>query len=582
MNSNKSAEDSKGVLTKPKLSGRLTPLNGILLVLFLVFVLAVVFGGDAIRWGKGRYAALLAEKAETAMAQQEWMRAAEHLREAREMQGDAPEVLRAQANFLLGTRMDPVLLEQTLEILIEKGADRPEDHLELVRLRLAMGETQSARSAFDALSESARQSPGGLKLLAALQVVEGRGTDANRTIRQAFDADTQDPKSGLRLALLNSQNTFPEIQKKARQQLWEYAKRDDSVGMEALGYLINQKDLTLEQVEALKALVDEHPDARDRHRFIVLSALIKLDPTRAEDYYDTEMSRYEGQGSEELVPLLGWLAREKQHTRILRLVPIDVASKSRRVFPIVVQALIEDGRWADLKAMLEDTLELPVPKPVADLWMAEAFSHLEPDLIQAAQRVRSTFETAKTDKNESLMIAAARIAERIELRELTLEIYDELAKLNPKMKAPMMAMAMEQGREKRDGEVMLGAAKRLHAARPENRLQADEMDFLRLVLGEEIELVDLSEAARTARDGGDSDRASLLAALMAYRLWLPEEMMTHLDQVKDVQSMDPGWRAVYAGLMAEADRPARAFEIGEKVPDRLLIDEEKHFLNLAR
>jgi hypothetical protein len=582
MNSNKSAEDSKGVLTKPKLSGRLTPLNGILLVLFLVFVLAVVFGGDAIRWGKGRYAALLAEKAETAMAQQEWMRAAEHLREAREMQGDAPEVLRAQANFLLGTRMDPVLLEQTLEILIEKGADRPEDHLELVRLRLAMGETQSARSAFDALSESARQSPGGLKLLAALQVVEGRGTDANRTIRQAFDADTQDPKSGLRLALLNSQNTFPEIQKKARQQLWEYAKRDDSVGMEALGYLINQKDLTLEQVEALKALVDEHPDARDRHRFIVLSALIKLDSTRAEDYYDTEMSRYEGQGSEELVPLLGWLAREKQHTRILRLVPIDVASKSRRVFPIVVQALIEDGRWADLKAMLEDTLELPVPKPVADLWMAEAFSHLEPDLIQAAQRVRSTFETAKTDKNESLMIAAARIAERIELRELTLEIYDELAKLNPKMKAPMMAMAMEQGREKRDGEVMLGAAKRLHAARPENRLQADEMDFLRLVLGEEIELVDLSEAARTARDGGDSDRASLLAALMAYRLWLPEEMMTHLDQVKDVQSMDPGWRAVYAGLMAEADRPARAFEIGEKVPDRLLIDEEKHFLNLAR
>ena len=558
--------DRKGRPTAPRLSGRLTPLNWVLLITFGIFVVAMIYGGAILRWGRGMYAASLATESEELMEREEWMAAAEKLRDARTMSGDKAEVLRAQATFLQGTRMD---------------REKPGDRLEIVRLRMALGEIEKAKAMYDTLSEAEKKGPEGLKLLAALQVVDGRAGTATRTIREAFDADTEDPRSGLRLALMNSQNTFPEIQKQAQARLWEYAERKDGVGMEALGYLINQKSLNLEQAEKLMRLVEEHPDAQDGHRFVVLSAVMKLAPGRREEILEREITRYEGSGVDELAPVLSWLAREKQHTRILRLVPIEIASKSRRAFPIVVQALIEEERWADLKAMLQGTPKLPVPKAVADLWLAEAFSHLEPDMIQAAQRLRAAFETAETDKNESLMLAAAKVADRVQLRELALEIYDKLADENPRMKAPLMAKALEQGREQKDGDVMLGAARRLHAARPENREQTDQMNYLRLVLGEEIELVDLSDASG-AQEGMESDRTAILAALMAYRLWLPDEMMQSLDRVADVQGLDAGWRAVYAGLLAEADRPAKAFAVAERVPESLLIDEEKYFLDLAR
>lgn len=575
------AKDRKGMPSKPKLSGRITPLNWGLLIVFGLFVVAMIYGAPIVRWCKGRYAASLAAKSVEMMDREEWMAAAETLRDARTMRGSEPEVMRAQARFLAGTRMDPGLLAQTLEQLIEMGEEEPGDRFEIVRVRLSQGETAKAKAMFESIPEVERKSPEGLKLLAALQVVEGRPSTASQTIREAFDSDEQDQKSGLRLALLNSQNTFPEIQKQAQEKLWEYARQGDEVGMEALGYLVNRKDLSLEEAETLLGLVENHPEAGEKHRYVALSAVMRLAPERREDIFERELALHEGRGVDDLIPVLSWLAREKQHTRIRRLVPPEVAAKSRQVFPIVVQSLIEDERWADLKALLTEKTDLPVPKPVVDLWLAEAFSHLEPDMIQAAQRLRAAFEAAVREENENLMVASARLADRIQLRDLALEIYDKLAAENPRMKAPLMAKALEQGREKKDAEVMLGAARRLHQARPENREQEDQLNFLRLVTGEEIELVDLSGAQR-AESGLESDRAALLAALMAYRLWLPREMMESLERVKDPGSLDAGWRAVYAGLMAEGDRPAKAFEVAERVPEQLLIDEELHFLEMAK
>lgn len=581
MNNEKFKTGSKGVPSKPRLSGKMPWLNWALLGAFALVVIGIVFGGRILLWGRGVYAGTLAGKAETLMEREEWMAAAETLRDARTMQGDQDGVLRAQARFLQRTKVDPVLLLQTLELLIERGKEEPGDRLDMGRLHLASGDLKAAQRWLDSLKPTERNGPEGLKLLAGIQMVGGKKDNAAQTLRRALGEDAGTPQSDLRLAFLNSQNTFPEIQNQAVRKLWSFAERDDSVGMEALGYLIQRKNLSVEQVEKLLALVESHPDSEPRHCLIVLSSLMKLDPGRCDSIFEEECSKYKGESVEEMVPLLSWLAREKQHSRILSLVPMKVASKSREAFSLVAQALMEGDRWDELKVLLLESEEVPVPKPLVSLWLSEAMSHLEPNMLEAEQRLRAVFDAGKRDRSQGLLVAAGKLAEKLELSELALEIYDELAALDPRMRASMMAQALKQGRSQKDADVMLNAAKRLYEARPEDVEQRDQMDFLRLVLGEEIELVDLS-VALTAEGGPEEDRAAILGALMAYRLCLPEEMMRSLKRVQDVSALKPGWRAVYAGLLAEADHPAKAFAVAEKVPESLLIAEEQYFLQLAR
>ena len=55
-------------------------------------------------------------------------------------------------------------------------------------------------------------------------------------------------------------------------------------------------------------------------------------------------------------------------------------------------------------------------------------------------------------------------------------------------------------------------------------------------------------------------------------------MSSHLK----ADGMPPGRRAVLSGLLATTGKPAEAFQIAEKVPAALLLDEEMAFLKLAR
>ena len=52
--------------------------------------------------------------------------------------------------------------------------------------------------------------------------------------------------------------------------------------------------------------------------------------------------------------------------------------------------------------------------------------------------------------------------------------------------------------------------------------------------------------------------------------------------VRELDGLPPGQRAVAAGLLQMAGRAGEAFQIAEKVPEALLLDEELAFLKKAR
>jgi hypothetical protein len=58
-------------------------------------------------------------------------------------------------------------------------------------------------------------------------------------------------------------------------------------------------------------------------------------------------------------------------------------------------------------------------------------------------------------------------------------------------------------------------------------------------------------------------------------------MQQHLAQLNGSTSLPAGPRAVAAGLLSLGGKPDRAFQLAEKIPGALLLDEEMAFLKRA-
>jgi hypothetical protein len=67
-----------------------------------------------------------------------------------------------------------------------------------------------------------------------------------------------------------------------------------------------------------------------------------------------------------------------------------------------------------------------------------------------------------------------------------------------------------------------------------------------------------------------------------YRLGISSNNLFAIADISDLDRLPPGPRAVAAGLLSLAGKPGPAFEIAEKIPEGLLLQEESAFLKLAR
>lgn len=167
---------------------------------------------------------------------------------------------------------------------------------------------------------------------------------------------------------------------------------------------------------------------------------------------------------------------------------------------------------------------------------------------------------------------AAGLSERLGMPELALEGLLHLATAVEARRSEFLLHAKSIAESSKNTRALLEVTRGLQQMNPANAQIAEELAYLRLLLGEEMEVV-LSDATKSP---------VLFRALAAYRLGdrstLDQVMSSHLK----ADGMPPGRRAVLSGLLATTGKPAEAFQIAEKVPEGLLLDEEMAFLKLAR
>lgn len=551
-------------------------LGGVLVLL----VIGLLFGRKSWNVSKRNEARAQLQEARLAIEKKEWENAAELIRNARALLQEDPELLRVLVDYLDKTGLDPVLEIQALQSLQELGRQQPGDAILAGRAHVRKGDLVAARAVWKKLPADQQTTPDALKFKAQILSQEG-GAEASGKLQQlATQKSADDPQSALMLAVRDLESGYPALAASGRARLWQFADRDDEAGMQAIRHLVSTTGLTLAEVQKLQQRVQKHPKAKLADDLGALSALMRLDPARRSQLLDEVIARRQDAGLEIKVVIARWLAQEKEHERLTKLLPAELMIQSNELFPIYLQALAESGRWQQMQQLLTHPQGLPMAVEGLTVWRALASSRLQPDLKQAETELKLAIKQAASTKNFGPLRAAAQVAEDLGMWAIAMEGYLQLAQPESTQELDMLEKCWQIAGRLGDSGHLLKTARKQSSLRPTSRYFASRLDYLRLLRGEEIESTD-----RNALDRSDekveNTLEALVAAMKAYRLGNSALAKANLMLVQDAASLPAGQRAVFAGLLASVGDTARAFQLAEKISSTLLIAEEQVFLRKA-
>lgn len=519
---------------------------------------------------------------------EDWINAARSLNDATRWAPDDPEVIRTAVMFVEQTGSEPRSMIRFLSKLDEEGVMTPEELSKLGKAYVGLPDLKQAHATHDRFKGDEAQKRPALELLSAIQKAEGLAARSFLTQRQALIADGDNPQSVLDLALLDARSGDPSLSGPARERLWPIARSGGEQATPAIEFLAQHRLLTAPEAADLLQLVESlKKDAKaENTRFAVLSAIIRLHPHQRDQIVNEEIRRWDGRPAANLPPLMAWLVKEQQYERVVRMISDKTAASYTSLLPHYVNALRGLGRWGPLKALLTGRVDAAFPGAQLRIWQAEVESHLSNDPTTPRHLLTTVFD--QTGRGEHIVAAlqAAEMAELLGYWDLSRRFYEGVAARHIGASMNMYLKAYEMAQKETNGDAMLRTSQQLMKLKPTDLVYLDRANYLRLILGTDIELAikTLDEAAALPAHRITPDRLvalSFLRALAAYRQGRIDQIAPALAQVKNVDTFPPGARAVFAGLLAISGSASNAYQVAEKVPASLLLPEERRFLARA-
>lgn len=521
-----------------------------------------------------------------ALQKQDWMLTFRSMAEARRWAPLDEQVLLATIQVLDATQADPGALVQSLQTLDTLHPLTDEQSLMLARSLIVVGKPKEARDAISRLGPVAQNSATALEVQAALLKAEGHDKSARRVSNMALQAGDGSPEARLQLAVHQRSSPFTEIQNQALEEVWRIAREPSEVALPAIRRLAGEPSLTLAQARTLLDLVEKHPHQNAADRLTVVSALMRLQPDQRQVMLENEIRLFKDNGNARLEVFALWLAREKAYEHLIQLVPLRLAINSRELFPVIAQALAEQQRWTELDQMFASE-HPPISKARLAVGTALVKSHLSPGSPEVRQNLEAGISAATRDQDADTLENAAALAQRLFFTDLAVNAYLAIAGFDDNRAVAALQRAYNEAAVLKDAGQLLQIARKLHDVRPTSSVFTRRLSYLRLVMGEEIEManvVSLENGTAESNQPSSPDLLplSLLRSLAAFRVSNRSAMIASLSQLQDTTSLPPGPRAVAAGLLALAGQTGPAYQIAEKVPDGLLLREELAFLKHAR
>lgn len=557
------------------------------MVVGAVVSILVVLGGwlawtPASEWGRSLMGRHHADAALVAMEKEDWLNAFQSAYTARRWAPDDLEVLHKIKRLLAETGADPVGLIQVLQKIEVSQKLSVDDQIALARAYIAAGKPQEARAVHEGLPAAAGADSEVLAIQARVLRAEGHVRAADEISRKVLEKAPESPAAEFSQAEKDLASTFPEMQNRAWQRLWALARTTAPEAMLAVTRLTIKPDLTAAEAAELKSIVDGHPHQGIHVRLGVVSALARLTPEKKAAYLRDEIRRFkEGSSSGDLEAMARWLALEKEHDLVIELIPLRLASSSRVLYPILAQSFAEQSRWVELKKMLTSGRPPVSPSRIA-LWLAEAEAHLDKDGGEARRQLETGLESARREQNQAALLAIATTAEKLGHTDVAVQACMAAATGEDSVSLELLQKAASLAQLSKDTRSLIAVTRRLTDLRPSSTVFAGRLAYLQLLLGLEMESAVQATEAFSSRATADDLPLPLLQTLADHRLGRSPLREFGLSSVPSLDRLPPGQRAVAAGLLQMAGHDGLAFQIAEKIPETLLLDEEKTFLHKAR
>lgn len=494
-----------------------------------------------------------------------------------------PAVNRTVAELFVKAHNDPQTAISFLRRVINSKEGKDADRLRLADLLLQTGDLSEARKIFAALPATEQTGRTGLELLAGIKRASGEVTEADAILRRALLLEPDDIDAQLQLAIMDEAQALDHAKAGASEAIWAIARRNDEVSLKAISFLARSKTLSTTQSKELRQLIDQHPKASERERYEVLRVFSRLNPLERDAVIQREIARNAGRTPDAIFDFLRWLGTEGEYERLLKIIPAETVIRDPDVYLIYVDALSAAERWKELLSLVK-TRKPPVTPTTVHIILAQCYAKLQPNMAAARRELQEAF--ALNSRGEvPLLLRAAGLAESLNLLDLAVQGYTLVGEARPVMRLQMLEKVFELQQRDKDVAGLIETVRRQHDLRPRNQLFIDRLNYLRLVAGIELEAA-FDEVIGFENKPAESVSTSsiplpLLRALAAWRFGDVERVKKEVGEVADPSNLPAGPRAVVAGLYAIAGRDVESFRIAEKVPEPLLLDSERHFLQFS-
>lgn len=490
-----------------------------------------------------------------------------------------PETLRLIAKTVEQTPGGQPQASYCLRQLIEMHEATTEDTVAYGTLLLRSGSRDEAKKLLDSLPEAEKNSRPALELKASFLRVDGRTEEADKLLRAAYIADSGNPQSRVKLAILDFNSPFPEVKEQAAETLWRIAQSGGRESINAMRVLANQSKLTVPRAIEMHKLLEKLPGISDERRLSIVSGILRVLPLERENIIGAEAARQHGRPFEETATFIRWLATNNEHERLLTFLPASQAIRSAELFLPYVKAMESTRRWKELRELIRKNPSIPIPPADSALILARCAHSLQESSGNVRSHLADALKRAWIARDRTTMTSVGNAADEFGQPEIAIEAFSLLAS-QPQFKLPMLDRLLQIHQRQLNLAGMIDVASRCLKEQQSNPAYVESWCYLKLLEGSEMEKA-ADMIRRHVQDNPERrPTASLVQAFAAYRFG---DLQSAGREAKSVvaSKLPPGQRAVLAGILGACGREADAYQLAEKVPDSILLKEEARLLKPA-
>ena len=413
-----------------------------------------------------------------------------------------------------------------------------------------------------------------LRLAARYSTKIGDDEKAIQFARIASQRAPTDDATRFQLAELLAQSRDPKEHADARKILWELAGKSHEFKQVAIEALAAAPQLTAdEQARLVEELAALAPKAL-KDDLLAADLRIQLHPDDSAKIYREIVDRWKESKTEDVIQVARWLNVHQQAELVLSSFPIERAFEDNQLLLTRLDAMAILQRWNDIDELLGQG-EVTLDPAVIESFHARTAQERNATL-DAEVHWSHAISLAGTDPFKLKFVA--NFAEQSRATAAALKAYEQLARF-PEQADFAYRGIQRVGQASGETATQRTAMAKISARAPEDPNATDQLAYLNLLLGEDIDknaAVGKKLAAqypnrlsyRVTAALGHLRQHNAAAALAEFNGPAPIDWARAL----------PGWRAVYAAALMGSDRMDEAQKIIATIPKDKLNPEERALL----